>query len=176
MPARPGYPVSLYVQDLEKNLEYFTRVLGFREVERFELPDGSLAHALVTFGRGRAASGVALASIPKLLAGIDYDFGDFARDLQGTLGAGVVLNFVVPDVDRTHARLRKAGALIDEPPTDQPWGERTISVRTPDGYYLTFAKPIAGFRFPEEFGRLVRPRAARPAKRRARAARRQRPA
>lgn len=159
MPARPGFPVTLFVQDLEKNLEYFTRVLGFMEVERFEMPDGRVAHALVQLGEGARAQGVSLASIP-LMTGSDYDLGDFGVHLRTspeTLGNGVVLDFVVPDVDKYYERILARGALVDEPPTDQFWGERTVSVRTPDGYYLAFAKRIPGFKVPEEYGRFVRP-------------------
>lgn len=162
MPARHGFPVSIFVEDVAKNVEYLVHVLGFREVERFELPDGTLAHALVTFGSGRNATGLSLASIGAMTEGTDYDFGEFGQNLRrGALGNGVVLDFVVPDVDRYHKSIVKKGALIDEPPTDQFWGERTISVRLPDGYYLAFAKKIKGFKVPPAYGRFVRPKAAK---------------
>ncbi|HEV8361673.1 MAG TPA: VOC family protein [Candidatus Thermoplasmatota archaeon] len=168
MPARPGFPVGIFVQDVAKNVEYFTHILGFREVERFVAADGTVAHALVSFGRGMRASGVAIASIPALLA-TDYDFGEFGNVLRrGPLHGGVVLNFVVADVDAYYERIRAKGALIDEPPADQFWGERTISVRTPDGYYLAFAKRIPGFRVPAEYGRFERPRPPRARRARAR--------
>ena len=161
MPARPGFPVGIFVQDVAKNIEYFVHVLGFREVERFVAPEGDVTHALVSFGQGARASGVAIASIPGLLA-TDYDFGEFGDVMRnGPLHGAVVLNFVVPDVDKYYARVKAKGALIDEPPTDQFWGERTISVRTPDGYYLAFARRIPGFKVPPEYGRFERPKPAR---------------
>jgi len=158
MPGRPHYPVSIFVEDIEKNLDYFTHVLGFREEERYELPSGEVAHALVMFGTGAKRSGVALASIPRMVGNGDgYDYDEFGRNLRkGALGNGVVLDFVVPDVRRYHQAIAKRGALIDEPPTDQAWGERTISVRTPDGYYLTFAQKLKGAKLDPAYGRIVR--------------------
>jgi uncharacterized glyoxalase superfamily protein PhnB len=57
----------------------------------------------------------------------------------------VVFYFTVDDVDSYYARIVARGAQIDEPPTDQFWGDRTISVLVPEGLYFTFARPIPGF-------------------------------
>jgi catechol 2,3-dioxygenase-like lactoylglutathione lyase family enzyme len=155
--ARPTFGINLFVQDIDKNLEYFTQTLGFQEVERQVAPDGSVVHATVAWGKGAKAANVSLASIPLMTGGDgpDYDFGQFGQNLRnspGTLGNGVVLFFHVPNVDKVYARINAKGAIIDEPPTDQFWGERTISVNTPDGYYLTFAQPIKGWKDDGESG------------------------
>ncbi len=45
----------------------------------------------------------------------------------------VIIEFEVEDVDREHARLAGIiGALVMEP-TDQPWGNRSLLFRDPDG-------------------------------------------
>ena len=54
-------------------------------------------------------------------------------------------------MDGLYAKVTKRGAIVDEAPTDQFWGDRTISLVTPDGYYMTFAQPIEGFAFPSSF-------------------------
>lgn len=171
MPAKPGFPVSLYVEDLAKNLECFTRILGFREVERFEAPGGEPLHALLVFGRGPGAAGVSLVAIPAMAGHDGYDLGEFRANLRrGALGNGVVFDFVVRDVDRYFRGIAARGAMIDEAPTDPFWGERTIRVRTPDAYSLAFAQRIPGHRTAKEHGRFVRPprrRAAAPRRRRA---------
>ena len=41
--------------------------------------------------------------------------------------------FFVDDVDGEHARLQDAGVPVLAPPTDRPWGERTLHVADPDG-------------------------------------------
>jgi lactoylglutathione lyase len=42
-------------------------------------------------------------------------------------------NMLVDDVDAEHARLQRAGVPVLAPPTDRPWGERTLHVVDPDG-------------------------------------------
>lgn len=39
----------------------------------------------------------------------------------------------VDDVDTVYGTLLSSGATAVEEPTDQPWGERTATVRDPDG-------------------------------------------
>jgi lactoylglutathione lyase len=53
--------------------------------------------------------------------------------------------FMVDDVDFEHERLRDAGVRVLAPPTDRPWGERTLHVADPDGNVveLTRAKRSA---------------------------------
>ena len=53
--------------------------------------------------------------------------------------------FFVEDVDAEHARLQAAGVCVLAPPTDRPWGERTLHVADPDGNVveLTRAKRSA---------------------------------
>ena len=157
MAKPPPFGVTIFVQDIDKNLEYFTNTLGFREVERMSGPDGRVAHAQVAWGTKPGAPILGLASISGMLSGPEYDFGQFGQNLRNspqTLGNGVVLYFHVPNVDKVYERITKNGAMIDEPPTDQFWGDRTISVLTPDNYYMTFATPIKGFD-PTETGMTV---------------------
>ncbi|MGC9398914.1 MAG: VOC family protein [Anaerolineae bacterium] len=46
---------------------------------------------------------------------------------------GVEIYFPVPDVDAYAEALRARGAILHSPPTDKPWGHRTVSVLDPDG-------------------------------------------
>jgi len=59
------------------------------------------------------------------------------RNKWGAGGKGVVIDFVVPDVDDFYARLTALGVRFLEPPTDKPWGLRTASFLDPAGYTLT---------------------------------------
>jgi uncharacterized glyoxalase superfamily protein PhnB len=150
MPSRPALAPSITVNDLEKTYDYFTQVLGFAGTGKMPGPDGQFMHAEVVlenkYGQARVMLG------PKSFAEANTEMtGDFGRNLsRGPLGNGVVLYFAVPDVDKYHAFISSKGAIVDEPPTDQFWGDRTISVLTPDGYYLTFSSPIKGFKWPAE--------------------------
>lgn len=69
---------------------------------------------------------------------------DEERERYGAAGRGVVIDFVVADVDATFARLAAAGVNTIYPPKDKPWGARTASVRDPAGYLLTFSSPLGG--------------------------------
>jgi predicted enzyme related to lactoylglutathione lyase len=59
------------------------------------------------------------------------------RARWGAGGKGVVIDFVVPDVDDAYARLVERGVEFQEPPTDMPWGLRTATFLDPAGYTLT---------------------------------------
>lgn len=47
------------------------------------------------------------------------------------------------DVDALHARLVAEGRTIVKPPTTQPWGNRSIYVRDPDGNLVNFYTRVA---------------------------------
>lgn len=63
----------------------------------------------------------------------------------GASGKGVVVDFVVPDVDEAYLNLKGQGVQFSEPPTDMPWRLRTATFLDPAGYTLTItsypAKP-----------------------------------
>ena len=42
--------------------------------------------------------------------------------------------------DAEHERLRRAGVRVLAPPTDRPWGERTLHVADPDGYVVELTR------------------------------------
>jgi len=43
------------------------------------------------------------------------------------------LIFSTQDVDETHRRAKRLGAIIQEPPAEQPWGCRAFVLNDPDG-------------------------------------------
>jgi predicted enzyme related to lactoylglutathione lyase len=54
----------------------------------------------------------------------------------------VILDFEVADVDRERARIADlVGPLVLEP-TNQPWGNRSMLFRDPDGNLINFFAPI----------------------------------
>jgi len=50
----------------------------------------------------------------------------------------VIVDFEVEDVDRERARLRDLVANVVLEPTDQPWGNRSMLFRDPDGNLINF--------------------------------------
>ena len=148
---RPPFQVNLHCHNVGKMFNYFTKVLDFQPDFRVRDERGDHVYAGVTFVSGTNRVPIVLGGVEEALRG-SYDHGEFGKALEDhPLGTGVVLYFYLPNVDRYYQEIVKRGAMIDEPPTDQFWGNRTISVLTPDNYYLTFATPIKGFRFPPAF-------------------------
>lgn len=155
MPPRPALAPSIACQDVDKTYEYFTEVLGFAGYGRWAGPDGRTMHAMVVLPTKFGDAHVMFGPIQAVTSGQFGDSGEFGENLKNspeTLGNGVVLWFTVPDVDKYHGFLKTKGADIDEAPKDMFWGDRTLSVRAPDGYYLTFASPIKGFKMPPGMG------------------------
>ena len=55
-----------------------------------------------------------------------------------------VAYLVVDDVDAAHDRAAAAGAEVLKPLTDEPWGMREFSLRSPDGHRFMVSQPIDG--------------------------------
>jgi len=66
------------------------------------------------------------------------------RARGGAGGKGVVIDFVVPDVDAAYALLTSRAVKFVEPPTDKPWGLRTATFLDPAGYTLTVTSYLPG--------------------------------
>src|ERR1700732_3351751 len=54
-------------------------------------------------------------------------------DQRDTHAAGLILAFVVEDLDGELARLREEGVPITMPLREEPWGERAFQVTDPNG-------------------------------------------
>jgi len=54
----------------------------------------------------------------------------------------VVIEFMVDDVDAERERLRPLVARCELEPTNQPWGNRSMLFRDPDGNLINFYKPL----------------------------------
>lgn len=63
----------------------------------------------------------------------------------------LVLDFEVEDVDALYARLKNTIGEWVQPPTTQPWGNRSMLLRDPDGNLINmFATPIVPSRTASE--------------------------
>ncbi|MEP6621128.1 MAG: VOC family protein [bacterium] len=51
----------------------------------------------------------------------------------GALSVQLAFRVALADVDRCAAELAAVGVTLELPPTDQPWGHRTVFFRDPDG-------------------------------------------
>jgi len=56
---------------------------------------------------------------------------------------GVILTFVVRDVEAVHAKAKTMDATILQPPTDMPYGQRRLLLRDVDGAVVDISAPTA---------------------------------
>ncbi len=146
-PPQPG-GANLHCKDVQALFDHLTQVLEFTPLFRVRKPGGGSVFAAASWGPPETGPRLVLGDLHEALHG-HYDHGEFGRAMERhPLGTGVVFYFYVDHVDAYYQRIAARGATIDEPPTDQFWGERTISVIVPEGYYFTFAQPIQGFTLP----------------------------
>lgn len=124
MPASTS--AFLNVTDMEKSLEFYRR-LGFRVVKAYRGEDGTTSYADLAL----EGAELGLGSIRS------NDDPSFQAWVSTPLGAGVVVYFTVPNVDKHWARAQEAGATVEVPLVDRPYG-RLFTVNDPDGFTLTF--------------------------------------
>jgi catechol 2,3-dioxygenase-like lactoylglutathione lyase family enzyme len=102
------------------------RAVRFYEALGFEKLYGGEASAFTSF---RVGAGY-----------LNLTAGDGPRPLRGW--ARII--FYVADVDAMHAHVLAQGLTPEAPPRDAEWGERYFHVADPDGYSLSFARPLSG--------------------------------
>jgi catechol 2,3-dioxygenase-like lactoylglutathione lyase family enzyme len=54
-----------------------------------------------------------------------------------------IIEFLVADVDAEYEKLHKANVDIAQQPTTQPWGNRSVLFRDPDGNLVNFFTPVS---------------------------------
>jgi uncharacterized glyoxalase superfamily protein PhnB len=113
----------LAVKDVDASLAFYTEKLGFEKLFVMEGSGGKNTFAFVSMG---------------YLAQIGLD----AQPTPAPVGSGVVIMIYPPEeinLDKLYADVQSKGVVIEQPLHDEYWGDRTFSVKDPDGYYLTFS-------------------------------------
>ncbi|CAO5250639.1 VOC family protein [Frankia sp. AgKG'84/4] len=108
--------VSLNVDDVAASATFLTSHFGFTEL--------MAADGFVSLGREDAGMNVVYLrrGLPTLPA-----------DQRDAHAGGLILAFVVDDLEGELARLQNAGVTITMPLTVEEWGERAFQVRDPNG-------------------------------------------
>jgi uncharacterized glyoxalase superfamily protein PhnB len=138
-PSATVVPILIY-GDVGEAIHWLCRAFGFTERLRAER-DGVVGHAQLAVGEGAIMLGRQ---------------GGPHRAPDGTTVSGYV-HVTVADVDQHFERARQFGALIVQPPTDMPFGERQYSVRDHAGHWWTFSQHIADVA-PEDWGARASPK------------------
>ena len=131
--------VTLFIENMEKSCNFYSRIPGFRLVY-----GGSPNDSFTTYEVGGGESeNIAKTYLNLELASpisIDYNLGDrskhFGRIIFHTDDVGKLYSYLKNNQDLSNA------ILFEDEPRDAQWGERYFHIREPDGYQLSFAKPL----------------------------------
>lgn len=108
--------VSLNVDDVAASSAFLVRHFGFQEVMA---ADGFASLARDDAGMNVIFLRRGLATLP--------------ADQRDSHAAGLILAFVVDDLEGELARLTAEGVAVTMPLTEEEWGERAFQVRDPNG-------------------------------------------
>lgn len=129
VPAYPGVVPYLAVADARQALAWYADLFGARpRGELIEMPDGRIGHAEIDVGPGVV-----------MLADEHPEIG-VAAPIPGQ-GASVSLHLEVTDVDAIADRAVEAGARLDRPPADNPYGRNAVVI-DPFGHRWMFSGPV----------------------------------
>ncbi len=113
------------VGNLDRSVDFYTRLLGMQELRRRDVPDGK--YTLVFVGYAAEATGAAVIELTYNYGVEQYEMGN----AFGHLAVGV------PDVYATCEAMRAAGAKITREPGPVKFGTTVIAfVEDPDGYKI----------------------------------------
>ena len=110
-------------------LEFYAQGFGAKELMRFSGKDGEIGHAEIEIEGGHI-----------MLADEHAPLGVFSPEKFG--GTPCSIRLVVKDVDALTARAVAAGATVERPPNDEPYGDRACWLRDPFGHRWCLSTPI----------------------------------
>lgn len=127
----------LCVKGAAQAIEFYKKAFNAEEICRVPSPDGSvLVHAAVKIGD----------SILFLYDEIPQMGALGPKSIGGT---AVRIHLYVEDVDSLYEQAAKAGAEIDMPLADQPWGDRYGTLTDPFGHSWGLATHVEDVSFEE---------------------------
>ena len=117
------------VRDLDKSLDFYTRLLGMQLIRKTDYPGGEFTLAFVGYGDEESNSVVELTH-------------NWGQEEPYEIGNGFGhLAIAVPDAYAICATLEKEGATITRQPGPMKHGTRVLAfVEDPDGYKIEFVQ------------------------------------
>ena len=114
----------LRVGNLQRSVDFYTRLLGMKELRRRDVPDGKYTLAFVGYGEEDGNSVIELA----------YNYGVEKYDLGSAFGH---LAIGVPDVAATCEAVRNGGGIVTREAGPVKFGTTIIAfIKDPDGYMI----------------------------------------
>lgn len=116
-------------------IDWLCAAFGFEKHAVHANPDGSIAHAQLSFGNGMIMLGSVSTSAP----GTESEWGRLIRQPDEIGGAETQSAYlIVADADAVYARARAAGAQILLDIKDEDYGGRGFTCRDPEGHVWSF--------------------------------------
>lgn len=117
------------VRDLDKSLDFYTRLLGMQLIRKTDYPGGEFTLAFVGYGDEESNSVVELTH-------------NWGQEEPYEIGNGFGhLAIAVPDAYALCDTLEKEGTTITRPPGPMKHGTRVIAfIEDPDGYKIEFVQ------------------------------------
>jgi lactoylglutathione lyase len=114
----------LRVTNLERSVDFYTSLMGMKELRRRDVPDGK--YTLVFVGYGDEAN--------ECVIELTYNYGVDKYEIGSAFGH-LAISF--PDVAGACETLRKAGVKITREPGPVKFGSSVIAfIEDPDGYKI----------------------------------------
>lgn len=117
--------IRVITGDVDRMVEFYERATG-RTAERHT----------DDFAEFRTAAGTLAVASVRTVRGLG------ARAPRPAANESVIVEFLVDDVDGEYERLRPFGIDFVNEPTTQPWGNRSLLFRDPDGNLVNFFTPV----------------------------------
>ena len=114
----------LRVGDLERSVDFYTRILGMKELRRRDVPDGKYTLAFVGYGDEDSNAVIELT----------YNYGTERYDMGSAFGH---LAIGVPDVAEACEQVRRGGGKVVREAGPVKFGTTIIAfIEDPDGYKI----------------------------------------
>src|SRR5690242_17127084 len=114
------------VGDLQRSINFYTKLLGMKELRRRDVPDGKYTLAFLGYGDGNASGGGEIE--------LTYNYGVENYE-RGTAFGHLALG--VPDVAAACEKVRAGGGKVTREPGPVKFGTTIIAfVEDPDGYKI----------------------------------------
>jgi lactoylglutathione lyase len=116
----------LRVGNLERSVDFYTRLLGMKELRRRDVPEGKYTLVFLGYGDGNASGGAEIE--------LTYNYG-VERYEQGNAFGHLAVG--VPDVRAAAEAVRDGGGKVTREPGPVKFGTTVIAfVDDPDGYKI----------------------------------------
>lgn len=119
------------VSNLDKSLDFYTRLLGMNVLRQKDYPDGKFTNTFIGYGSEDSNTVIELT----------YNWDQAKPYDKGNAWGHLALE--VPDVYATCAALEKEGVNIPRPAGPMKHGTRVIAfIEDPDGYKIELLEPL----------------------------------